>query len=115
MIKLGILIVCWAAVTLGTSLENINLVNIQPIEKLPGFWDGRENLKPKTLNQEGSQRITNGTEASPGQFPHMAFILMNLLHSGHFFCGASLISESRALTAVSLNRITIIKIVNTLL
>ena len=96
----AILLVSLTAIT-AAPFENVDLVNVRPIEEMPGFWDGRESLKSLIVNTKESSRITNGDEAYPGQFPYMGFILMNLLHGGSFFCGCSLISASRALTAVS--------------
>lgn len=75
-------------------------VNARPITEYPGFWNGREHLKPsEDLSLDRGGRITNGQVANPGQFPHMAFLQIST-GSGTFICGGSFVRQNRVLTGM---------------
>lgn len=98
----ALLVVCCAGLSLGLAAQEMPMdevdPNARPITEYPGFWIGKEHMKPteETSLDRGS-RITHGTIATPGQFPHMAFLQI-ATGSGTFICGGSLVRQNRVLT-----------------
>ena len=93
---IAILVVSLAALSLA------DFENDRPIWERPGFFNGREQLKPKfDAAAKLSGRITNGNEATPGQFPYMAYLSI-ATSGGNWFCGASLINAFTALGGLTI-------------
>lgn len=79
------------------ALSLADFENDRPIWEKPGFFKGREQLRPRFAEAaELSGRITNGDEATHGQFPYMAYLSIATT-AGNWFCGASLINAFTAL------------------
>ncbi|CRK90321.1 CLUMA_CG004009, isoform A [Clunio marinus] len=78
--------------------DEIDWSKVVPVQEIPGFWDGRENLQPFVPSRARSSRIVGGVVVQPNSHPYMVALLF--AHStGVSLCGGSLIARNQVLTS----------------
>lgn len=99
-----LIFVCLAVATLASPInedpewQEIDWTKVVPITDIPGFWDGRDVRPSEFESSKKEPRIVGGAEAPRNSRPFQAGLIMNVAQ-GQVFCGGSIISESRILTA----------------
>lgn len=77
----------------------IDYSKVVPVTDLPGFWDGREALKPLvSSNFNRNRRIVGGIIVTPNSHPYQAGLFL-AFGGGTALCGGSIITSRTILTA----------------
>ncbi|XP_062549415.1 brachyurin-like [Armigeres subalbatus] len=86
-----------ALVTVASS-EDIDWSKVRPIEDFDHYWARFPTELQYLRYTVPSARVTNGREATPGQFPYQVALVINFAQ-GSGLCGGSIISNDYILTA----------------
>lgn len=103
--KMKFLVLALFAVAVAAEIDysapewNIDWSDAVPIEDMPGFWDDKYELPVEVFKHNArSSRIVGGVEVVHGEHPYQLSILMQFA-TGQGLCGASIITQTRVLTA----------------
>ncbi|XP_058457225.1 brachyurin-like [Malaya genurostris] len=83
------------------SAASVDLSKVKRIEDLDQFWDQLDpslRIHRRTMTAP-DDRIVNGEEAQPGQFPYQALIMSFFQDGTGGWCGATLVSQNYVMTA----------------
>ncbi|EAA11784.5 AGAP005691-PA [Anopheles gambiae str. PEST] len=92
-----ILVALLAAVSSAEWIE-IDWSKVRPIEEFDHYWARLPAEYQFLRNMNRTNRITNGQEATPGQFPHQIALLSEYATSTGL-CGGSILTRNTILTA----------------
>ncbi|XP_053662965.1 brachyurin-like [Anopheles marshallii] len=82
----------------GAEWIEIDWPSVRPIEEFDHYWDRLPAELQVYRTMRGSHRITNGQEATPGQFPYQIALLIDF-SQGTALCGGSVLTRNFILTA----------------
>ncbi|XP_556332.4 brachyurin [Anopheles gambiae] len=91
-------LVCLGAAVVRAEQIDIDWSKVRPVEEFDHYW---ARLPPKLQvyrNDTSTDRVVNGQEALPGQFPYQVALLLNF-PDGTALCGGSVLTRNFILTA----------------
>ncbi|XP_053687224.1 brachyurin-like [Sabethes cyaneus] len=93
-----VLLVIAALAVASAELVNIDWSQVKPIEEFDHYWARIPKEWQFLRELTPSRRITNGQEATPGQFPYQVLVISSF-ENGAALCGGSILTRNYILTA----------------
>nr|XP_040241026.2 brachyurin-like [Anopheles coluzzii] len=91
-------VVCLAVAAARAEQIDIDWSKVRPVEEFDHYWARLPPEMQAYRNETSTDRITNGQEALPGQFPYQVALLSDF-PEGTALCGASVLTRNFLLTA----------------